>query len=295
MIHVRRDQTFAGRLRQWLLTDVACRVTRAFQSFPGRWRIVRFLKRMKDDIARGRPRPIRIWTGQEMTVDPRDWVGRHLLICGDYETTTTFLFRRILRPGDTVLDVGANLGYFSLVASQLVGPRGRVCAFEASASIHAQTRRNLERNRCGNVTLHNKAVSTRPGRLVFHTGPPEHLGVSSLRDVEGGSEQVVEAIALDDMLEELAPVRLVKIDVEGAEHDVLNGMVSLIERDGPAIILELTDAYLREMGSSAAQVVSFLTAREYDLYRIDWDAVRAYRPPPRGQFNLLCIRRGRDL
>jgi hypothetical protein len=119
-----------------------CWMTRSFRWLPGRWRLVRLLKSRGDEIARLGPRVVRIWAGQRVRVDPADFVSRHILIAGDYEAATTDLFRKLLRPGDSAIDAGANIGYFSLVASRLVGPTGRVYAFDASGRIHLMARRD---------------------------------------------------------------------------------------------------------------------------------------------------------
>jgi FkbM family methyltransferase len=222
-----------------------------------------------------------------MVLDPRDFVSRHLYISGDYETMTTRLFAAILGPGDRVLDIGANIGYFTLISSHLVGPDGKVYSFEASPVIYTMFQKHCWLNGCDNVVLYNKAVSASKGILKFHTGPEDHFGISSLREIDGGRTHQVEAISLNDILSEIEQIRLVKIDVEGAEHEVLRGMTELIERDRPYIILELTDKFLREMGSSAAQVLEFLQSMRYRTLSIDWDKLREMSDVS-GQCNVLC-------
>ena len=154
-----------------------------------------------------------------------------------------------LHPGDTMIDVGANVGTYSLLATTIDDVS--VVAFEPSGLTHDRARRNFELNRVeGRVRLMRQAVGATSGVAVISVG----LGPQNkvLGPADSGEE--VPMATLDDLLPSTpGPVSLVKVDVEGGELDVLAGGQRLIERDAPALILEVNDAagterQLKELG-----------------------------------------------
>lgn len=158
-----------------------------------------------------------------------------------------------LRSGDVAYDVGANIGFFSLVAARAVGPDGHVHAFEAVADIARAARRNFARNSLGHVHTWQVAVGAEAGTAAVHRtrhpGGATLVGRQRPRDAKG--TEPVEVVRLDDLVAagRLQPPRLVKIDVEGAELDVLEGMQEILAAHRPVIVCELdagSDAELTE-------------------------------------------------
>jgi FkbM family methyltransferase len=191
------------------------------------------------------PLEVPVTGGSRMIVHPPDYVGRTLAISGTWERQVTAAFRALLTRGDVCVDVGATIGYFTLLASKLVGPRGHVYALEPSPRIHAGLRANLELNRVTNVTtLRVAAADTEDAALVYE-GTPGNRGGTSLhpaRAFEGREVTSAEPHRLDSLLtiDEIARLRLAKIDVEGYELPVLRGLEGVYERGGrPAVIVEL--------------------------------------------------------
>ena len=206
-----------------------------------------------------------------MRVSPVDENGRRIYVNGyQPQERLTRHFVRILRPGDCVIDIGANVGYYTMVAAKLVGPTGCVHAFEAAPRTFAGLQTNATLNPAANIHVHGQAVTDRYGETEFFTAAADRTGYSSIRDLgeQTAAVATVPAISLDSILAELPRTRLVKIDVEGAELLVLRGMRGLIERDRPHVLLELDDAFLRELGADAAQLCEFLTRSGYTLSRI---------------------------
>jgi FkbM family methyltransferase len=182
-----------------------------------------------------------------------------------WEPTVQFPLRDYCRAGDVVFDVGANAGGLSMLMSRLVGPRGVVCAFEASPRIVGLTLQNLVAGGCSNVQLYHRAI--------YHTShewvaiyPGTHLN-DSLYPVEtpkGPDFQSIETLALDDFVgaTQLVP-KLIKMDIEGAEFDALQGMKRLLASSKPILILEQspTDmrchAFLTERGYAAVDLSNY--------------------------------------
>lgn len=151
------------------------------------------------------------------------------------------------RPGDVVFDVGANAGGLSLIMARHVGPRGVVCAFEASPRIIAKTHHNLLQSGCFNVHLYYRAVYHTSHEIVT-LYPGSHLNDSIYNNLgaEGGAHYEVETVALDDFVAAtgLMP-RVIKMDIEGAEFDALRGATTILTKGKPVLMLEQSPSDMR--------------------------------------------------
>lgn len=148
----------------------------------------------------------------------------------------------ILRTDDVLYDIGANVGFFTIIGSRLVGPAGKVYAFEPLPNNASAISHNAKLNDFANVTVIAKAVSNKSGSatLVLSTEPTlAKLQDSEFKNVPTGSINV-ETIRIDDLLDTHAIARpsVVKIDVEGVEVDVLNGMLKTLSNEAPLILCE---------------------------------------------------------
>jgi FkbM family methyltransferase len=155
------------------------------------------------------------------------------LLLGSYERQQSALFQRLIQPGQQVLDIGAAAGYYTLLAAKLVGPRGSVVAFEPHPNNLRFLRGHVRQNRLNQVQIHDLALSDHEGIARFGGGS----GSGTNRLQEAG-EFEVQVRRLDDLATEhcLTPQH-VKIDVEGAEEDVLRGGEMLIRKHRPTIFL----------------------------------------------------------
>ena len=178
-----------------------------------------------------------------------------------YEQETSGILKSILRPGMTVIDVGAHVGCHALLSARLVGPAGKVYAFEASPENFALLQRNVELNGYKNIECVPKAVSNQTGTISFHLsleGNDRNSIYDNSRTGRPGREVSVPTTSLDEYLAGLGwpPVDLVKIDVEGAEPLVLEGMSELIRRaPRVALIVEFAPACLQESGHNPLSVL----------------------------------------
>lgn len=175
----------------------------------------------------------------------RGVVGSSIHRCslGGYESAKAGLASRLARPGAVVFDVGAHAGYYTLIFSQAVGPAGRVVAFEPDPQNVGRLRRHLDLNDAGNVTLVEAAVSDSDESGRFAPGRDSYTG----RLDRHGAIQVA-AVTLDDLVEagRVPPPALMKIDVEGAEMQVLAGCRRLLLSHRPTLLLAVHSARLRE-------------------------------------------------
>ena len=180
------------------------------------------------------------------------------------------LMCQIMRPGDSAIAVGANVGYFTAMLSLLAGEGGKVFAVEAAPRTYERLQTLVRHNPHGNILTFPYAVADANGQVELSLGPPDHTGVSSLRDLSRlHAERVtVPSRTLDSMLPELPRIRLVKIDVEGAEMLVLRGMEKLLARDRPHLLVEVTDSFLRSLGATKQALVDHMLARGYAAFRV---------------------------
>lgn len=167
--------------------------------------------------------------------------------------------------GATVIDVGANIGVYSLLLGRRVGPRGRVYAFEPVPATRAELARNLSLNGGGNVVPRPEAVSSACGEAIIYLGGNSSL--ASLLPEVRGSAVSVPTVTLDQFLarEKVGAVALVKVDVEGAELSVLRGMTNLLRAAAPPILyLEINSDRLTDGNSSPDDIRSFLVEYGYE-------------------------------
>lgn len=202
--------------------------------------------------------------GLTLYLDPRDEViTRMILHDGTWEPSETAVLRSLLRRGDTFIDVGANIGWHTLIAAKAVGPEGHVIAFEPAPVSFEILRHNAEVNGCRNAILVPKALSDKPGSVRLHLSDT-NKGHNTILDEPGLKETIdVEAVPLDDYMKDVArEVALVKIDVEGAEGLVLEGMRETLRKHPQmAILMEFYPALIRRSRfDPAAMLRKFLDA-----------------------------------
>jgi FkbM family methyltransferase len=236
------------------------------------------------------------WGGR-FECDLQDLVQSRIFYFGVWEPNLTAFVQQRVRPGDVVVDVGANVGYFTLLASRLVGDAGRVVAIEASPRVFGLLNRNIALTGARNVRAINVAVSDRHGSLPIYAGPPDNVGATSVRDdwYGGGRERfeaTVPAAPLASLLEpdELQRVRLLKIDVEGAELPVVLNLLDTMHEFGPDmdIVVEMSPRGLEKAGLTFEEIAGrfrefgyawYALENEYDLGPYLQPQVR---PPVRG-------------
>jgi FkbM family methyltransferase len=180
-----------------------------------------------------------------------------------------------LRPGDTFIDVGANIGTLTLLASRLVEPHGRVIAFEPNPVIASRVLRSLQDNRIKNATLHQVALSDSSGEMTLRVvGGMAVLGtlapLSPGDACETGQQFTIPVVRGDDL--DLGPPErpvMVKIDVEGWECAVVRGIACFLRASRAAVVTEVEDAWLRRAGTSPVELFDLLTSLGYRAFRIE--------------------------
>jgi len=267
-----------------ILSQISLGIGAAYlRKFPiknGRWRLIKyFLPKLRAGGDKLGEKIVRTQYGFLYNADLGDWLGQYVYLTGCYEPPTARVIAALLNPADTFIDVGANSGFFTLLASHCVGPNGRVLAFEPVPSMRSRLQGNLSLNAAENVVIHDIALSNEAGEHLFHEGPPGHKGLSSLRSLTNEATSFsVKTMPLDDLLDDEFAVNLIKIDVEGAEQLVVNGMQQLLARQKPHIVIEVTDSYLAALGHNAVALCQSLCDLGYRMYRIADNALIPMEP-----------------
>ena len=200
-------------------------------------------------------------------------IDRAIYRTGIWEPEMTSMAIGKIQPGWHILDVGAHIGYYSLLFGTQCGPEGRVAAFEPEADAYASLLENIELNERKNIRTFRLALSDHRGHAVMKTGNRGQM----LSDEEGDSEETVEMIPFDEFWPSLdwSRLDLVKIDVEGAEKDILTGMGKVLERYHPHLFVEIHPLHLKKVfHSSADEVLRLLQDKyHYKLLPVDADSL----------------------
>jgi FkbM family methyltransferase len=227
------------------------------------------------------------------SLDRRSDLFRRVILEGGYEPRLVRQFLAHVDRERDVLDVGANVGFFSVLAAKTISAR-RVVAVEPTPNALSRLRRNLALNGVDpKVLVFEGVLAAAPGSLEIHyvEGMEEYssLGQIAHPAVEGSAvrSKTVEATTVDELVSRTGiDPGFIKIDVEGMEHVVLAGATAVLERRRPVVMTELSDVLLRKNGSSAAEVVGRMRRLGYRVVDPLWPSVA---PGLRDFGDMLCI------
>ena len=245
--------------------------------------------------------------GHRMILAARGTFPPIAMATNNYEQATTKVFMDLVKPGMGVIDVGAHVGYYSLLAARQVGPSGEVYSFEPEPSNHELLLKNIELNGYSNIVPMRKAVANQVGSTELFLTALDNGRHSTYRHKlpERGSVSV-DTTTVDDFLENQGwpRVDLVKVDVEGAEADVVRGMEGLFRKSEDfKLIIEFSPALLQDGPLDPLQFLELLTNHDLEIHRIvenedpvalpkeEWPATVEKLTRSQGSVNLLCTRR----
>jgi len=211
--------------------------------------------------------------GFRIYVDLQDEFVGAAIAKGVYEPHVTAAIRRVLRPGDTFVDLGVNVGYFSLLAASLVGRAGNVIGFEARPDNASLARQSARENGFENITIHSLAVAEK--EKVLKMLAPNHTSLSvvvdaSRADCQSGFVEI-RAVAVDDMLEGVADVDVIKMDIDGGEFQAVQGMIATLRRWKPILFFEFCPFTLDEYGQTKPEeLIREIQSLGYQIFALTW-------------------------
>lgn len=249
---------------RWLL-----RVWARFAIAPGH--LYQNIERWGSLLAVG-PLECRLFDGARLTCDLRDHIQRHIYFFGAYEPIEAYLFSTLMQPGMIVVDAGANIGQYSLIAAMKVGVQGEVHAFEpAPKNFERLTAHIRENGFTSNVKMNMAALWHNTDILALNLRSHENAGTYTVAEIEPTVERVVcKAIRLDDYFSgtQLRKVDFIKMDIEGAEWLALQGAKALLSTCQPVILMEICRDLCRVVGYEPERIWEFLRRYGYRMWLV---------------------------
>jgi FkbM family methyltransferase len=240
--------------------------------------------------------------GNRFYLDYSDgYFSSYVAVHGYWEKMESEVIRNYVRPGMHVLDLGANIGYYTILLSELVGEQGRVIAFEPEPGCHRLLQKNVAGLRLMNVEVVQAAAWHESGELEFFANESDAMDHSVVPVRGTPSTRRVPAIAIDDYVG-TATFDFIKLDIQGAEGHALRGMRRLLERHLPeTIITEFWPEALTVAGTPPSEVFNYLEGLGYSIHAINEEELQVrpitlkeieqeLRTNSAKFYNLLCIR-----
>lgn len=242
--------------------------------------------------------------GRKFFINRKDFtISSYLLEGREFESPETKIFKQRVKRDDTVLDIGANIGYHTLTFAKLVGSEGRVFAFEPDQDNFALLDKNVKENKFGNVVLVNKAVSDKSGDTKLFLSE-DNMGDHRIYDSgQGGKFIVAETVCLDEFLKDHKDkIDFIKMDIQGAEEKALYGMKEILKSNEKLeIVTEFWPIGLEGMGDrfSGKNYLEFLERHNFKFFDIkkgiknsvDIDyLLKNYNSENKKDTNLLCVK-----
>lgn len=238
------------------------------------------------------------YPGVELETRLQDRIQRQMW-AGTYEAHVRTCMETLIEEGQTILDVGAHIGFHAITAAFLCGSRGHVAAFEPDPELHRQLRKNLAQFPWAYAIY--GAVRERSGDICFERSVNRReSGTGTVANVrDQGREEIVRvpSIAIDDWAQKSGIYRVdfLKADAGGSEAAMVRGAVGTIGQYLPILLLDLNDELLPGNGSGANGLVEMLTQLGYRSFRISWLRLEEWNPArSRGVCDILCLPEGRE-
>jgi len=220
-------------------------------------------------------RPIKKWfkrtevtiDGHRLFLDAEDSLD--LSIDPTYENLESATLAGLIHKGDTVVDIGANIGFYTLLFARWVGPGGKVIAFEPDPDNFDLLRKNVEANGYRNVTLHRKAIADRNGTARLYLSDTNTADHRLYDSGDGRSFVEVETLRLDEILSGEEKIDFVKMDIQGSEPTALEGMRGILTKNPRArLFLEFWPAGLARRGSDPRRLLASLKEMGFEIREI---------------------------
>lgn len=223
--------------------------------------------------------------GFKMLVDPNSLLGRQIRATGIWEEPTTRLIQRRLRRSQTFVDVGANVGYYSILASMIVGEQGRVVSFEPSPDTFRVLAENLALNGIQNVRAEPLAISDRTGGDELRRNPFDAIN-DSLLSRDSTIRVRVRTTTMDSYFGS-GTIDFVKIDAEGSELKILNGMRRVLQKM-IQMVMEYNPPLLKQIGIHPSYLLSKLKESGLEVYSIEENGdIKEFRESAKN-INIYC-------
>lgn len=208
--------------------------------------------------------------GNKIFLDKND--SLNLSINGIYEDFETDLVKKEVRQGDVVIDIGANIGYYTTMFAKLVGNSGKVFAFEPDPTNYELLKKNIDANGFTNVILEQKALSDNHGKMMLNLNNKNTAGHHlDFKNENSVNSVKVDVLSLDDYFSDKnIDINFIKMDVEGAESNVIKGMPNILKTSkNLKMIVEYNPLAIKQLGLNPENYLDLLIKNEFLLYDVD--------------------------
>lgn len=207
--------------------------------------------------------------GNKMYLDEKD--SLFLSVYGYHEKTETEIVKNEIKEGDVIIDVGANIGYYTLLFAKLAGKTGRVFAFEAESSNFEILEKNVHENNFTNIVLEQKAVSDKSGVVKFYIGDESNTENQLFKPDVNHKEIEIKSTSIDEYFESIdKKVDFIKMDIQGAEPLVIKGMKKILQKNkNLKIMLEWWPDAIKKYGIDPGKHLTELVNLGYKIFEID--------------------------
>ena len=240
--------------------------------------------------------------GQKLFLDKED----SLLLStrkNNYDKFEVESLKQIIKKGDIVVDLGANIGYYTLILAQLVGKSGHVYSFEPDPSNFEILSKNVKENKHDNVTLVQKAISDKNGKVELYVSK-RNLASHRIFDAEDNRESIeVDVTTLDEYFKKFKkPIKFIKMDVEGAESAAISGASKIIQDSKNLVIMmEYFPKWIKKFGDIPEEILRSLVEKKFKLFNINQknkkldsilitNFVEEYNEQKKNYTNVLCVK-----
>ena len=209
--------------------------------------------------------------GYKFWLNNSGYIDKEIIKEGVFEPKTTNAIKHLIRPGDVVLDVGANIGYYTVMLSKIVGPTGKIFAFEPTKHFGDVLKQNIHANNLENIEIVNVGLSNKTQKLSIDIGPSSATLHSPAEfDLIIGNEDI-SLITLNDFirLRKLEKIDLIKIDIDGHEPLFFEGGGGGLEKYSPVVIFEVSHLHYLQAGFTAWDFYDSVCAKGYRFFHED--------------------------
>jgi FkbM family methyltransferase len=213
----------------------------------------------------------RLHNGTMLYVSPQEHIQRQLFWYGYYEKKYVLTWERFVSEDAVVFDIGANIGYYSIIAAKQA-TTGVIYSFEPYSDSFSLLQRNIAFNKLSNIIPVQAAISNENGeKKLFITGS-DNTGMTGLTKAENfsGRIETVQAISLDEWIKKtrLKRITIIKMDIEGSEYNALKGMEGLLQKCKPVLFIEISNSLLKSYGVDNTDIYKLLASHNYKAYSI---------------------------
>lgn len=249
-------------------------------------------------------RLLRGWHGNFLGLRTDTGISEHIASTGVWEKTSVAVFERYARDARLILDIGANIGHHSVVLSRLLGPGGRLFAFEPQMQMYNLLNANLVLNGCTNVEPHRIALGAAPQRLRMHPISYDSfanfgaLGVQPGTDAATGSGEVIDVMCLDDFVDErglnVEAIDFIKMDVQSFELFTLQGGLRTLKAARPVLFFEVSPFWMHRRGYDYRAIYDLITPLGYVFHNEDMTLhkIPAWDGESKAEWNVLALPQG---